>query len=83
VGLGFDPAGYLWVVTDTGYNYRSTDTTTLNSFTCMGRAPIGEIVAILPTTVVIPEFPTLMVPVLGMVLFAGILRIRLRRKRNV
>ena len=83
VGLGFDPAGYLWVVTDTGYNYRSTDTTTLNSFTCMGRAPIGEIVAILPTTVVIPEFPTLMVPVLGMVLFAGILRIRLRRTRNV
>jgi hypothetical protein len=82
VALGIDPSGYMWIVTDTGYTYRSTDTTTFSNFTCMGRTPSGAIVAILPTNVVIPEFQALMIPVLAMVLFIGILRIRLRRTRN-
>ena len=81
VSLGFDPAGYLWVVTNTGYSFRSTDTTTFSNFVFMGQSPIGGIVAILPTTLVIPELP-IMVPVLAMVLLVGVLRIRMRNHRN-
>jgi hypothetical protein len=65
--LGIDPAGYMWVVTDTGYTYRSTDTTTYNSFVCTGRSPITSVVAILPTTA-IPEFPIAVVPILALLL---------------
>jgi len=81
VALGIDPAGYMWVVTDTGYTYRSTDTTTYNNFTCTGQSPIGGIVAILPTTVVIPEFLTLMVPVFAMVFFFVMVP-RIKRKQQ-
>jgi len=80
VALGIDPSGYMWVVTNTGYTFRSTDTTTFNQFTCMGKTPIGEIVAILPTTVVIPEFPQIVFPivfVLGIILAS---RVRPRRR---
>jgi hypothetical protein len=80
VGLGFDPAGYMWVVTDTGYTYRSTDTTTFDNFTCTGQSPISGIVAILPTTLVIPEFPVLIVPVLAMVFFF-VITPRIKRKQ--
>ena len=78
VGLGIDPAGYMWVVTDTGYTYRSTDTTIYANFTYMGQSPISAIVAILPTTV-IPEFPILAVPILALVAFVVAPRIMRRR----
>ena len=78
--LGIDPAGYMWVVTDSGYTYRSTDTTTYNNFTYTGQSPIGSIVAILPTNAVIPEFPMLAVPVLAVVFFFVIVP-RVKRKQ--
>ncbi|MBN1677756.1 MAG: zinc ribbon domain-containing protein [Candidatus Thermoplasmatota archaeon] len=78
VGLGIDPTGYMWVVTETGYTFISTDTTTYGNYTCTGQAPIGGIVAIMPTPA-IPEFPMLMVPALTMALLLGILRIRGKR----
>ena len=68
VGLGIDPSGYMWVVTDTGYCYRSTDTTTYSSFTYTGQSSISGIVAIVPMTA-IPEFSTLAVPILAVVFF--------------
>ena len=80
VGLGFDPAGYLWVVNSDGQTYRSTDTTTFNNFTFMGQAPIGDIVAILPTTVVIPEFSYMLLPVLCTLFLLVSRRIVARRK---
>jgi len=82
VGLGLDPAGYMWVVTDTGYTFRSTDTTTYNNFTCTGQSPITSVVAILPTTVVIPEFPVSAVPVLALLFFVVSPRIRRRHLQN-
>ena len=80
--MGFDPAGYLWVVTDTGYTFRSTDTTTYNNFICTGQTPISSIVAIYPTNIVIPEFPLLAIPVLAMVFLVMLPRIRKRRQRD-
>lgn len=70
VGMGIDSTGYMWVVTDTGYCFRSTDTTTYSSFSYTGRSPIGGLVAIapLPSVPGIPEFQYIMVPMMGMVL---------------
>lgn len=79
--LGIDPDGYMWVVTDTGYTYRSTDTTTYNSFTCVGQSPISGIVAILPTVAVIPEFPIFVVPILIVVILV-VVPSRIRRGRR-
>ena len=81
VALGIDPAGFMWIVTDTGYTYRSTDTTTYNNYIYMGQSPISSIVAILPTTVVIPEFPMLVAPVLAIVFFIVIVP-RVKRKQH-
>jgi RNA polymerase subunit RPABC4/transcription elongation factor Spt4 len=69
IGMDFDPSGYLWAITDSGWCYKSTDTTTFNSFTYTGRATsAGGVTAI---TAPIPEFPQIVVPVvfvLGMML---------------
>ena len=82
VSLGIDPAGYMWVVTDTGYTFRSTDTTTYNSFTCTGRSPITSVVAILPTTA-IPEFPMVMLPIIALFFVIAIPKIRRRCSGSV
>jgi hypothetical protein len=67
--MDFDPAGYLWAIRDAGWCYKSTDTTTFNSFTYTGRATsAGGVTAI---TCPIPEFPHIVVPivfVLGMMM---------------
>jgi hypothetical protein len=78
IGMDFDPAGYLWVIRDAGWCHKSTDTTTLNSFTYTGRATsAGGVTAI---TAPIPEFPEIVVPVvfvLGMML---VFRIRPKKR---
>lgn len=78
--FGIDPAGYMWVVTDTGYTYKSTDTTTYGTFTCMGRAPISPVVAALPEPS-IPEFPAIFIPVLALISLVILPRIRSRKPR--
>ena len=72
-GLGIDPAGYMWVVTDSGYAYRSTDTTTYSSFAYVGRAPITGIVAVVPLPI-IPEFSDLVLPLVFSVVTVAVLR---------
>ncbi len=74
VGMGIDSTGYMWVVTDTGYCFRSTDTTNYNTFTYTGRTPISGIVAVVPLPALIPEFPYLFAPVLISILVVGLLR---------
>ena len=78
MGMDFDPQGYLWVITDTGWCFRSSDTTTYATFTCTGRATtLGGIVAI---ACPIPEFPSAIIPiffVLGL-----IVTIRFRRRQS-
>ena len=81
VGLGIDPSGYMWVITDTGYCYRSTDTTTYSTFTYTGQSSIGGIVAIVPMTA-IPEFHIAVIPIVGVFLVLT-LRRRISRKRTV
>ena len=70
VGMGIDSTGYMWVVTSTGYCFRSTDTTTYSSFSYTGKSPISGLVAIAPLPLVpgIPEFQYVLVPVIGIVL---------------
>ena len=70
VGLGIDSTGYMWVVTNTGYCYRSTDSTTYSTFTCLGKAPLSSVAAIVPLPYVqpIPEFGLFAVPILGIVM---------------
>jgi hypothetical protein len=80
VGIGIDPSGYMWAITDTGYCYRSTDTTTYSSFTYTGQSSISGIVAIVPMTA-IPEFSTLAVPILAVVFFFVIVP-RIKRKQK-
>jgi ribosomal protein L40E len=80
VGLGIDPSGYMWVVTDSGYCYRSTDTTTYSTFICTGQS-VGGLVAIVPMTAV-PEFPALAVPLIATVLAVAIGRFKLGRKSD-
>jgi hypothetical protein len=69
IGMDFDLAGYLWAITDSGWCFKSTDTTTFNSFTYTGRATTaGGVTAI---TTPIPEFPQTVLPlvfVLGLML---------------
>ncbi len=72
-GLGIDPNGYMWVVTDTGYCYRSADTVNYNSFVYTGRAPITGIVAVIPLPYV-PEFSDALIPVLSMIVLILVLR---------
>ena len=79
VGLGIDSDGYMWVVTDDGYTFRSTDTATYNSFTYTGRAPIGGIVAVVPLPI-IPEFQYVAVPVVLTLLVFSLWRRSARRK---
>ena len=83
VGMGIDSTGYMWVVTDTGYCYRSTDTT-FASFNYTGQAPIGGIVAIapLPTVPGIPEFTSALVPLLGMAALVMVGRLISKRKES-
>lgn len=78
VGIGIDPSGYMWVVTDTGYCFRSTDTSTYNTFVCVGQTPISGIVAIAPMTAV-PEFSTMVLPVLAIAIVVALIRIERRR----
>jgi hypothetical protein len=83
VGLGIDPSGYMWVITDTGYCYKSTDTTTYGTFTYTGQSSIGGIVAIVPMTApAIPEFHAAVIPIVGVfIVFA--LRCRILRRKTV
>lgn len=69
-GIGIDSTGYMWVVTDTGYVFTSTDSTTYSSFNYTGQAPISDIVAIipLPTVPSVPEFGYILVPIAGAIL---------------
>lgn len=79
VGIGIDSTGYMWVVTDTGYTFLSTDATTYSTFNCTGRAPATGIVAVIPLPLIpsgIPEFQYLVVPLLGMTLIVLSRRIR-------
>lgn len=70
MGMGIDSTGYMWIVTDTGYVYRSTDSTTYANFNYTGQAPISDIVAIIPLPLIpsIPEFHLMLVPIVGMIL---------------
>jgi hypothetical protein len=71
MGMGIDSTGHMWIVTDTGYVFTSTDSTTYASFNYTGRAPITDIVAIIPLPLVpsVPEFQmVLLVPMVGMTL---------------
>ncbi len=70
VGMGIDSTGYMWVVTSTGYCFRSTDSTSYTTFTCLGKAPVSGVAAIVPLPYVqpIPEFGLIMVPVFGLVM---------------
>jgi ribosomal protein L40E len=73
VGIGIDSTGYMWVVTDTGYTFLSTDATTYSTFNCTGQAPATGIVAVIPLPLIptgIPEFQYFVIPVLGMTLIA-------------
>jgi hypothetical protein len=81
VDFGIDSAGYMWVMTDTGLTYRSTGTATYNNFTCAGQSPIGDIVAILPTTVVVPEFSYMVLPIM-IILFIVLSRRAMTRRRD-
>jgi hypothetical protein len=83
--MGIDSTGYMWVVTDTGHCYRSTDTTTYASFSYAGQAPIGGIVAIapLPTVPGIPEFPFSLVSLVAMAAIAVLGRMMLDRRESV
>jgi hypothetical protein len=79
VGIGIDSTGYMWAVTNTGYCYKSTDSTTYASFTCTGQAPTSGIVAIVPLpAVAIPEFQYILVPIIGSVLIMSSRRVRKR-----
>jgi len=76
-GLGIDSSGYMWVVTDSGYCYRSTDTVNYTTFTYTGKAPIGGLVAVVPLPI-IPEFQYLALPVV----FSVVIVMLLRRARS-
>jgi len=83
VGLGIDSTGYMWVVTDTGYCYRSADSTTFTTFNYTGQAPTSGIVAIVPLPTVppgIPEFQYLLAPVIGSMVIVLSWRRRTRGK---
>jgi len=81
IGMDFDPAGYLWVIRDAGWCYKSTDTTTLNSFTYTGRATsAGGVTAI---TCPIPEFSQIVVPIVFMMSLFVLIMGRTRRNRKV
>lgn len=77
IGLGFDSSGYMWIATNTGYCFRSTDTTTFSTFTYVGRSPITGIVGIVPLPIVIPEFGLVLLPVVG---FLGFVFMGRRRR---
>ena len=79
-GMDFDTSGYLWVITDTGWCYKSSDTTTFASFACTGRATdLGGIVA-LTAPVAIPELGSFAVPA---ILLIGVLMVaRATRRRR-
>jgi hypothetical protein len=83
VGLGIDPSGYMWVITDTGYCYKSSDTTTYSTFAYTGQSSIGGIVAIVPMTApAIPEFPVAVIPIIG-VFLVFTLRCRILRRKTI
>ena len=65
IGMGFDSSGYMWIATDTGYCFKSTDTTTFSIFTYVGKSPIAGIIGIVPLPMVIPEFGLVLLPVVG------------------
>ena len=67
VSMGFDSTGYLWIATDTGYCFKSTDATTYSSFTYVGESPISGVIAIVPLPGVIPEFGMVLLPVVGII----------------
>jgi hypothetical protein len=82
VGMAFDPGGYLWAITDSGWCYKSTDTTTFSNFMSMGHAPsVGGVKAIM-CPVMIPEFPHIVVPIAFVLSLFVLVVGRTRRNRK-
>jgi hypothetical protein len=78
-GLGIDASGYMWVVTDTGYCFRSTDTVNYDTYVYTGKAPIGGIVAVVPLPI-IPEFQYLFAPVIFSMVIVTLWRRRAKHR---
>ena len=77
VGMEFDGAGYLWVITASGWSYVSTDATTLNTFISMGRATTQS--GVTAITCPIPELHGVYVIVLFQIGIIAIFSCRRRR----